>query len=223
MRLADAATTGNPPVTAAATPGVDSAARIGPNAIIQLRRALDSRHGDAATRALFDQCGLSQYLETPPESMVDERQVIQLHRRGRQLMGADNFAETARLAGKLTGDYILTNRIPRPAHLLLPLLPRRLAMRILLGAMARHAWTFAGSGRFGYRLLPGGAVLHIDDSPLARNEVSAAPVCDYYASTFERIFQTLIDPAIEVSETGCIAAGAQRCRFVASSRRAAQH
>ncbi len=220
MRLADAASTGSPPVTAASTAAADTVARIGPNAIIQLRLALDSRHGDATTQALFAECGLSHYLETPPESMVDERQVILLHRRGRQLLGADTFAGTARLAGSLTGDYILANRIPRLAQLLLPRLPRRLALRILLGAMARHAWTFAGSGSFGYRAGAQGMVLRIVNSPLARNETSAVPVCDYYASTFERIFKLLIDPAIEVRETDCIAAGAPECRFVASPRRA---
>ena len=47
-----------------------------------------------------------------------------------------------------TGDYLLAHRIPKPVQALLKRLPAPLAARVLLAAITRHAWTFAGSGRF---------------------------------------------------------------------------
>jgi hypothetical protein len=55
-------------------------------------------------------------------------------------------------AGQGTADYILAHRIPGPAKALIRALPAPLGARLLTAAIARHAWTFTGSGRF--RSLP---------------------------------------------------------------------
>lgn len=81
-------------------------------------------------------------------------------------------------------------------------------------AIGRHAWTFAGSGRFA--VLPGRAVrFSIAGGPLARGVHAQAPVCDYYAATFAGLFRALVHPATQVVETECEACGAPVCIFEA--------
>jgi divinyl protochlorophyllide a 8-vinyl-reductase len=188
-------------------------ARIGPNAITRVAEALETLHGQDALRRCFTQAGLARYLDGPPGDMVEENDVIALHGAGRSLFGIGGFAEVARLAGRLTGDYVLAHRIPRVAQLVLRALPSGPAGRILAKAIAAHAWTFAGSGVFSYRLRRGGLLLQISDSPLARGEQGGVPLCDYYAATFERIFRRLVDRQTAVEETACAAAGAPACSF----------
>ena len=190
-----------------------SSGRIGPNAITRLAEAMDAQHGNTATRSLFVAAGLARYLDDPPGAMVDETEVITLHRTGRAQLGLATFAAVARLAGQLTGDYVLRHRIPRPARILLRLLPGTLASKVLVRAIAAHAWTFAGSGGFSYQPYRHGMLLIIRDSPLARGEQSTVPLCDFYTATFERIFRQLVSRKAEVSEVGCAATGARACCF----------
>ncbi len=220
--LAQLAKAADPAIADAPAPCPQAVARIGPNAIIQLQRALEIEHSRATANALFAECGLLRYLEKPPDKMVDERHIIMLHRHCRRVLGAATFSGTARLAGSLTGDYLLANRIPRLARALLPRLPHRLASRFLLDAMAKHAWTFAGSGGFSHGWGADGLCLRIENSPLARRETSAGPVCDYYTATFERLFRALTGPDIEVREVSCIAAGDADCRFEVLRRQPAR-
>lgn len=46
-------------------------------------------------------------------------------------------------AGFRTGDYLLANRIPKPA---LKVTPPSLASRVRLSTIKMHSWTFAGTG-----------------------------------------------------------------------------
>ena len=79
---------------------------------------------------------------------------------------------------------------------MLEALPASLASRQLLSAIARHAWTFAGSGRY-----------------------AAGPVCHWHAGVFETLFRTLVHPRSRARETACCAAGAPACRFEIDWRR----
>ena len=56
-------------------------------------------------------------------------------------------------------------------------------------------------------------VMMIENNPLCRGAVAHAPVCDYFAATFERLFQRLVHPHASVVETDCLAAGGRVCRF----------
>jgi divinyl protochlorophyllide a 8-vinyl-reductase len=146
--------------------------------------------------------------------MVDEAEVVALHAALRGLVPADEAARIAADAGRRTADYLLANRIPRVMRLVLPRLPARWAARILLVAIGRHAWTFAGSGRFA--VLPGRPVrFSIAGGPLARDVQAPVPVCDYYAATFAGLFRRLVHPATRVVETDCEACGAPACIFEA--------
>lgn len=188
-----------------------AAGRIGPNAITRVADALRASGGEALARREFAAAGLSGYLATPPAAMVDEEEVVRLHRVLRTDLGAGSIA-IARAAGIATADYLLEHRIPHAFQLLLRVLPRRLAGRLLLTAIARHAWTFTGSGRF--RIIAGAALgFEITDSPLSRVAREAQPACDYYAATFERLFRCLVCPEAAVVETACQAVGAAACRF----------
>ena len=189
-----------------------TAGRIGPNAITRVAEVLPALLGEAGTRALFDAAGLGGYLRQPPEGMIDETEVARLHRVLRQQLGPAVAGQVARSAGVRTADYLLARRIPQPVQWLLKRLPPVLAARLLLQAISRHAWTFAGSGRFQAQAgRP--CVLTIHDNPLCRGVASARPACDFYSATFERLFQVLVHPAVQVVETQCEARGDPVCRF----------
>jgi divinyl protochlorophyllide a 8-vinyl-reductase len=189
--------------------------RIGPNAIIRVADALPAFIGSAATFALFERSGLAGYLREPPGQMVDETEVRQLHGELRRSLGPEVAAEVARSAGRRTADYLLAHRIPKPVQTLLKVLPARLAAHLLLSAVRRHAWTFAGSGHFSARTGRPGApvVLAIRDNPLCRGVTSEMPACDFYAATFERLFQVLVARRARVVEVACEACGDAECRF----------
>ncbi len=197
----------------AASPHV---ARIGPNAITRVAEALALLHGPEAQRAVFARAHLTQYLATLPESMVDEAEVQRLHRAVRATFDAASARRIAVLAGERTGDYLLAHRIPRAVQRVLKVLPASLAARVLLSAIRRHAWTFAGSGHFAADV--GRPIcLAITHCPLCRDEAAEAGTtqCDYYAATFERLLRTLVHRDIRVTEVQCEAAGGSACEFEA--------
>jgi divinyl protochlorophyllide a 8-vinyl-reductase len=186
--------------------------RIGPNAVIRLAEALDAVESKAVTLRLFNAAGFGAHAVLPPDAMVPEGEVTALHRQLRSELGPKRASSVSWLAGLRTADYLLANRIPRPAQRLLKLLPARLAAFILLKAIGSHAWTFAGTSRFSWKL--GKTVtLTFEDCPLCRGDHAATPCCSYYAATFERLFRVLIAADATVTETDCIAKGGRACRF----------
>lgn len=188
------------------------AGRIGPNAITRVAEVLPPRVGSHATRELFEHAGLAHYLTRPPEQMVEEAEVRQLHQALRDLLGEVRARDVAAAAGARTADYLLAHRIPKPMQLLLKGLPAMLAARVLLAAITRNAWTFVGSGHFTAQLgRP--VVLTIRGNPLCTELASDEPACDFYAATFERLFQVLVHPASQVREVACEACGDPECRF----------
>lgn len=185
---------------------------IGPNAIIRVAESLPARIGAAATQAVFEAAGLAHYLREPPGSMVDEAEVRRLHDALRRELGWPLARDVAREAGARTARYLLAHRIPQPVQLVLELLPGAAAARMLLAAIARHAWTFAGSGEFSTRAgRP--VVLTIRCNPMCVGLRADAPACDFYAATFEGLFVALVHPQARVVETACMAQGAPACIF----------
>lgn len=188
--------------------GAAAAGRVGPNALTQMAAAL----GPDAAPAVFRAAGLAARLAAPPRDMVPEAEVTALHRALRQHCGDARAGVVSGQAGRLTAEYLLANRIPRALQWLLLRVPARLAARILVAAIRRHAWTFAGSGRF--RILPGWPMrLEIEGGPIARAAPASEPVCAYYAATFETLFRALVSARTKVEEISCEAAGARACVF----------
>jgi divinyl protochlorophyllide a 8-vinyl-reductase len=195
---------------------VPTVARIGPNAVTRVGQALRQRLGERRADELFERAGLAAYTRVPPQAMIDEVEVIRLHRALRSDLGAPLAREVAREAGRLTADYLLAHRIPRAAQFVLRRLPAPPAAALLLAAIRRHAWTFSGSGRFAIAQAPtrsGRAQVSITGNPLCRGVSDSQPCCDYYAATLERLFRVLVHPATQVVEVACEAGGASACVF----------
>lgn len=190
-------------------------ARIGPNAILQCMAALRASHGEAACVALMRDAGLLHHVAHPPQAMVDEADVQALHRTLRQTLGLAQARALGAQAGRATADYLLAHRIPGPMRRILPHLPAGLAMRVLMAAVRRHAWTFCGSGRFGVMPPAGGAPwrVSLEGSATSHEAEAREPLCDYFAATFERLCQVLVAPTASVDETACMAMGAPACVF----------
>ncbi|MQX34963.1 bacteriochlorophyll 4-vinyl reductase [Roseospira navarrensis] len=191
----------------------DDVARIGPNSIIRMAEALTAAVGQADTADLFAEAGLSHHLAVPPDSMVPAADVTALHRVLRARLDRATMVAVSRRAGEATGDYLLAHRIPKPAQVVLKLLPPVPAARILIKAMGKHAWTFAGAGRFeGHAGRP--TRLVIAGGPIQAAVPGAGiAVCDYYAATFERLFRELVARKATVREVACEAAGGTACTF----------
>lgn len=186
-----------------------SAARIGPNAILQHLPVLDGEIGERLRGALLHRAGVA---EPPPDAgMLPEDEVARLHHAVRLFL-PDRFARIQRAAGLATGDYILAHRIPRLAQRLIRALPARLGARLLALAIAKHSWTFAGSGQF--RIISHAPLtFEIRQNPLAQDPAEA-PICHWHCAVFERLFARLVWPNLHVTETHCTALGAPACRFV---------
>lgn len=196
MRAAEAHG-GTEPATAGAV--------IGPNAVLQLAEALRADGGEAAARAVFDAAGLGALLDRPPEAMVDEHLPAALFKALFSVRPADAPAIAAD-AGRRTADYIMANRIPGAVCTLLRLLPAPLASRLLLNAIARNAWTFAGSGTC---TVSAGqpAVIAIRDNPMAM------PGCAWHADVFRRLFGRLVHRSVSVRHAACCHEGGNTCQF----------
>lgn len=188
------------------------AGMIGPNAITRIIDALDAVEGPEPVRRIFRVSRLEAYLFQRPTEMLDEMEVMRLHKVLHRDLGDDRARQVGRIAGQLTAEYLLRHRIPRPAQIALRCSPARLASRILGGAIAGNAWTFVGTGTFSARHgRP--TTFTIQNCPICRGQRSAKPYCDFYAGTFERLYARLVNKRARVTETGCQATGAPACTF----------
>lgn len=185
-------------------------ARIGPNALIQTGHALSALFGDDTARAVFADAGLARRYDEPPASMVDEAEPKRLFAAISNRLPAEHADSVLREAGDRTALYLLENRIPRPARLLLPHLPIALSTRILLKAISGHAWTFAGSGLFSGRV--DGWRSPIVTLRIGRNPL-ATPGCPWHSAVFQRLFSTLTASDLRVSHPACCARGDDACQW----------
>ncbi|MBV2359669.1 bacteriochlorophyll 4-vinyl reductase [Thalassococcus sp. CAU 1522] len=179
---------------------------IGPNAVLQMLPVIEARLGVTATTAFLARAGV---IVPDGGSMICEAQAARLHDALRARFGARSGGLAAQ-AGRHTGNYILTHRIPAPVQTMLRALPPAAAAALLSHAIARHAWTFAGSGRF-RRLSSWQFALH--DNPLIRGASSPIPLCRWHAAVFETLYRRLVHPGVRCREVACAATGDPACRF----------
>jgi divinyl protochlorophyllide a 8-vinyl-reductase len=163
---------------------VETGARIGPNAILQLLPVLDRTLGRAARDRLL--AGID--LPPPDAGMWPEAACRAAHLAVWQ--GLPEARVILAEAGEGTADYILAHRIPGPAKRLIRALPSPLGARLLTAAIARHAWTFAGSGRFRVATRAPLA-FEIENNPLAFGGY-------WHAAVFRRLFRALVWPEARV-------------------------
>lgn len=182
------------------------AALIGPNAIWQTLSVLDRYEGSATCERVMARAGVT--VPPPQSGMIPETDAAAVHRAVYREL-PERGGGLLRLAGLATGDYILRHRIPPLAQRLIRALPAPLGARLLAAAIARHAWTFAGSG--GFRVVTGRPlVFEVTDNPL--RDPDGHP-CLWHAAVFERLFARLVWPSVIVREVECLAQGGAVCRF----------
>jgi divinyl protochlorophyllide a 8-vinyl-reductase len=144
--------------------------------------------------------------------MIPVGEAARLHVGLRGLLPAPRAEAVLALAGRLTADYLLANRIPGFVQTILKLLPSRLAASALMRAISANSWTFGGGGRFSYKV---GAHMEarIESNPLCSGLHAEKPACVWHAAVFERLFRALVAPSTRARETACCAHGNDCCRF----------
>jgi divinyl protochlorophyllide a 8-vinyl-reductase len=181
--------------SAAAAGPASAGAQIGPNAVLQTVAVMEAALGPARTAAILDDAQITA-LPSGAE-MIAEVHALRLHR---WLALHEPIAcfDIAAEAGARTADYIIAHRFPRAAAWLLQRLPARAAAPLLMAAIGRHAWTFAGAGTF----TPHGAwAFTLDRRAAGDATMPPDSLFHWYGAVFTRLYQRLIAP-------GCV------CRIV---------
>ncbi|MBY0337756.1 MAG: bacteriochlorophyll 4-vinyl reductase [Acetobacteraceae bacterium] len=183
--------------------------RIGPNAITRVAEVLaqDPRRG-----AIFAEAGIARHLLAPPDRMVEEGDVTRLHAALRARLGVPQARAVGRRAGEATAAYLLAHRIPRPMQAVLRVLPGVLASRVLMAAIGRHSWTFAGTARFSCDA-GNPTIVRLAGCALCRGARSDGPLCDFYGGCLDALFRHLVSPRARAVQVACAAAGDTCCAF----------
>ena len=158
---------------------------VGPNAVIQLRRALIDRIGERDACDIFRAAGQESVFEAPPREMIDERIPARLFKTLFDLLEERAAFGIAFQAGVLTADYVMAHRIPGAAKKVLQVLPPLLAGPMLMDAVAKNAWTFCGSGTFRFSTKPD---LHAE----LLNNPLRMPGAAWHVGVFTRLLQALV-------------------------------
>lgn len=167
-------------------------ARIGPNSLTQTVRALRETYDEVQVASILRQCGLEYLLHQTVTEMVDETLFAGLVMALADQLGPEQARQVLQRSGQLTAGYLLQHRIPRPFQWLLKLLPHRPALKLLLTAISRHAWTFVGSGNFRYDV---GQTSQLTVTTHIR---PAEAVCGFYGGTFAHLIRVLIDGRVQM-------------------------
>jgi divinyl protochlorophyllide a 8-vinyl-reductase len=195
----------------AVVPATMNAARIGPNAIIQTIAALREAYApDELPKLLAG--GAEVYLSQLPHEMIPEEQFHALVELLTPRLGVERAGEILYRAGERTADYVRANRIPAPLRTILGALPAPLGLRLFLPAISKHAWTFAGSGKFTFSV---GRALWISIGKPADHDTAgiAAVLCRYYCGSFTQMLRRVVSQRIQLRETSCQARGGAACVY----------
>ena len=173
-------------------------AKIGPNSIIQTVSALEAKYGKAEADARLTVAGQGHLIGNLPSEMVEEEKFHNLVKSLDKELDSDVLAELLNDSGQRTAAYLLKVRIPGFFQTLLKPLPSGLAFKLLLFAISKNAWTFAGSGDFSYTT---------GKTPEITVKVTypTLPVVgNFYLGTFTKLLRELVNPdtKIDASITG---------------------
>lgn len=183
-------------------------AKIGPNSLTQTVRALRESYDEAQVAAILRPCGLEYLLHQTVTEMVDEESFAALVTVLADQLGPEQAQRVLHRSGQLTAGYLLQHRIPRPFQWLLKPLPHRLALKLLLAAISRHAWTFAGSGSFRYE------VGQTPQLTVTTHIHPAEAVCGFYGGTFAHLIRVLIDGRAQMETTASWQGGQACCVYL---------
>ena len=194
------------PEPVAAVKSTEPPGVVGPNAVIQLARALMDGPGPETARRIFEAAGYASLLKEPPSAMIDERIPARLFEALWRELPDAAARRVSEDAGRRTGYYILENRIPGFAKRLFRILPAPIALRLLTVAIGKNAWTFVGSGVCRTRL-SNPALIEITGNPLPM------PDCVWHQAVFGALFGALVLGAVQVRHVQCREGGSVISRF----------
>ena len=179
-----------------------------PQVVLDLLAVVTDHLGQPARDALLTEAQLHR-LPGPVEP-VREDKVQRLHQTVKRLY-PDQADTLLREAGQVAAESLLRTQQSARAQTMLAGSPWPIAAWLLGRWAVQHDWTFAGTGKFA---VVNALEYTLADNPLHRGETSNHPSCYWHMGFFERLFQRLVDPALECRETECTAAGAPACHFL---------
>ncbi len=186
---------------------------VGPNAILQMEAPLRRHLGEKGALRVWHQAKIS----TPSgNNMIPQADALALHKALYELSPKE-AERVSREGGARTAAYIVANRIPKVVKLLFRILPTALAGPLLARAIAKHAWTFAGSGDFSVTST-NPLVFEIDANPLAFDKGEAPSGCHWHMAVFASLFSILLRRPYIAREPTCCGRGAKTCRFVLTQK-----
>jgi divinyl protochlorophyllide a 8-vinyl-reductase len=184
-----------------------SPSKIGPNSIIQTVSALETTYGKNAAEDLLKKIGQGHWIGNLPKEMTEESKFHTLVTALQQEIGEKKTGEILKESGERTAKYLLKVRIPAPFQKLLKMLPPRLAFRLLLFAISKNAWTFAGSGEFSY------ALTRPPEITVRVTYPTHQVVGNFYLGTFSALLQELVNLKTEIIADIRRQNGAIRCMY----------
>lgn len=186
-----------------------SAARIGPNSIIQTVAVLREVYTPDELRTVLTGKAAG-YLSHLPHEMIPEVEFHELVELLTARLGVERAGEILHRSGELTADYVRANRIPAPIRTVLGLLPAPISLRLFLLAISKHAWTFAGSGAFSFSI---GRTPSVSIGKSVSRDTSgiAAVLCRYYCGAFTQLLRRVVSSRISLREVACQARSGSAC------------
>jgi divinyl protochlorophyllide a 8-vinyl-reductase len=166
---------------------MNNSAKIGPNSIIQTVTALETLYGRSEAEAILKRAGQGHWIGNLPSEMTEESKFHTLAGALLKEVGEQKTAAILEDSGRRTAAYLLKVRIPGFFQNILRPLPPGLAFRLLLFAISKNAWTFAGSGEFSYTS---------GKKPEIKVKVtcpSQPVVGNFYLGTFETLLEKLVN------------------------------
>jgi divinyl protochlorophyllide a 8-vinyl-reductase len=180
---------------------------MGAQTVLPMVAAIERRLGAAVVAQLLDEARFTRLPEHGEH--VRERQVAVLHQALRRQY-PDQAESIQREAARDAVEWIMHNRIPARARLLMSGMPWGMAVWMLGRHAAQNSWAFGGSGRFE---LLSTSEFQLTDNPLIRGEHSTHPICVWHEELFQQTFRRMAHSRLRCTETSCMAAGADACRF----------
>lgn len=180
---------------------------VGSQTVLPLIAAVTRTLGHDVTLRLMDEARMTSLPE--PGEAVRERQAAVLHQSLRRDY-PDAAPAIQREAARDAVEWLMQNRIPARARLLLSGMPWGMAVWMLGRNAKQNAWTFGGSGKF---TVISTNEFQLTGNPLIKGEVSNSPICVWHEELFQHTFRRMAHSRLNCVETSCMAAGADACRF----------
>ncbi|MEL7257577.1 MAG: bacteriochlorophyll 4-vinyl reductase [Pseudomonadota bacterium] len=181
--------------------------RIGSDAVLQTLNALSDIGGDILAQKVVEAAGLRYMLDQKLQDMVPQNMFLALVQAIEDALPKSQVDLVAVSSGRKTGGVLLEQYIPDMAQKLLHTLPSPVAGPLLLQALERHAWTFAGSAN----------VCHQAGPPLQfviENNPMAIWGCLWQCALLETVFRSLISPDARVWHMACCADHKSSCVYM---------